>query len=202
MSDFKLCENGHYFPQSLDDCPYCPKSSSKGIKPSQFKGGSDLEKTMLGGGIDNSLDKTQIFGGSGGVGGSNLNKTQIFGNSSPTFGGSPFKAEFEPSQPSVGRKLVGWLVSFTLDPNGADYKLYEGRNSIGADGGCDIVVMGDGAVSSRHLTILHRMGHFKFKDELSTNGTFINDVFEEEGNLKDGDIIRIGDTIFKFRSIA
>jgi pSer/pThr/pTyr-binding forkhead associated (FHA) protein len=63
-------------------------------------------------------------------------------------------------------------------------------------------VRNDPAVSGHHLTILHRMGHFKFKDELSTNGTFINDVFEEEGNLKDGDIIKMGDTIFKFRSIA
>jgi pSer/pThr/pTyr-binding forkhead associated (FHA) protein len=44
------------------------------------------------------------------------------------------------------------------------------------------------------------MGDFKFKDELSTNGTFINDEFVEEGNLKDGDTIRIGQTVFKFRS--
>jgi Inner membrane component of T3SS, cytoplasmic domain len=199
MSEFKLCENGHYFPQSLKDCPYCPKSS-------QFNqgggGGSLLDKTIITG---NDYDKPQFIGGGGqlstyGGGGGNLGKTQIFSGGNQDF--SPFSNQFQTPQPSYGRKLVGWLVSFTIDPNGSDYKLFEGRNLIGSDMACDIVVPNDAAVSARHLTILHRMGHFKFKDELSTNGTFINDVFEEEGNLKDGDMIRIGDTVFKFRSIA
>jgi pSer/pThr/pTyr-binding forkhead associated (FHA) protein len=46
------------------------------------------------------------------------------------------------------------------------------------------------------------MGSFKFKDELSTNGTFVNDAFEEEGSLKDGDTIKIGSTLFKFRTVG
>lgn len=172
MNDFQLCENGHYYPNTLDECPYCPKNSD-----------SD----------DMDLSQTQIFSSK-----SNLSKTQVFsGNSS--FNSSQFN--FQEVRPSHGRKLVGWLVSFTLDANGMDYKLFEGRNLIGSDQACDIVIP-DPAVSGKHLTILHRMGHFKFKDEFSTNGTFINDVFEEEGNLKDGDLIKIGETIFKFRSIA
>lgn len=200
MSEFKLCENGHYFPQGLQECPYCPKTGS------QYQS-SSLDKTIISS-SQTDLDKTQIFGsnqlGGGNQygGGGNLGKTQIFGGSGLSEYGSSFQGNFQPTQPSTGRKLVGWLVSFSIEPNGIDYKLYEGRNLIGSDLGCDIVVPNDAAVSSRHLTILHRMGHFKFKDELSTNGTFINDVFEEEGNLKDGDMIRIGDTIFKFRSIA
>lgn len=189
MQDFKLCENGHYFPKSLNECPYCPKSES------QFKI-SDQDKTFLD--LD-SNQQTQIFGNLG----NNLNRTKIYSEESfDPFLPSTFQPQFQPKQTSYGRKLVGWLVSFTMDPNGADFKLFEGRNLIGSDMGCDIVVNNDQAVSGRHLTILHRMGHFKFKDELSTNGTFINDIFVEEGNLKDGDIIRMGDTIFKFRSIA
>ncbi len=217
MSEFKLCENGHYFPQNIKDCPYCPKPTGTNIK-------KDIENDLN---LGNNFGKTQVFGG-GGFGGkmdnpkenesdfggmfgnnntnninNNLNRTQIFGGGNqvePNFFGnaSPFKAE----PASQGRKLVGWLVSFTIDVNGIDFHLYEGRNLIGGDGGCDIVVQNDRAVSSRHLTILHRMGQFKFKDEFSTNGTFINDVFVEEGNLNDGDVIRIGDTVFKFRSIA
>ena len=162
-------------------------------------------KTQVFGGFGNEKAEENDFGGmfGGQNTGNNLNRTQIFGGSNqaePNFFGSsnPFKAE----PASQGRKLVGWLVSFTIEANGIDFKLYEGRNLIGSDGGCDIVVSNDRAVSSRHLTILQRMGQFKFKDEFSTNGTFINDVFVEEGNLKDGDMIRIGDTVFKFRSIA
>ncbi|TAE74941.1 MAG: FHA domain-containing protein [Bacteroidetes bacterium] len=217
MSDFRLCDNGHYFPQTLENCPYCPKPTSKGGSGQTALGNKNNDES----GTQGNLARTQIFGGNqpkddggfpnlnipksqGGGGGGNLNRTQIFSgnNSFPDFGGgfaSP--QQFQPELGSQGRKMVGWLVSFTIDALGIDYKLYEGRNLIGSDDGCDIPV-NDDAVSSRHLTILHRMGQFKFKDEFSTNGTFINDVFMEEGNLKDGDMIRIGDTIFKFRSIA
>ena len=188
MSDFKLCENGHYFPKSLDECPYCPKTGL----------------SSQGGGLDKTILDIGGLGNQGKIVSSNdLSRTQIFtGNQNYDMGSSFQNNQFQPVQQSYGRKLVGWLVSFTIDPNGADFKLFEGRNSIGSDMGCDIHIPNDSAISSKHLTILYRMGHFKFKDELSTNGTFINDVFEEEGNLKDGDMIRVGDTIFKFRSIA
>ncbi len=206
MSDFNLCENGHYYPQNLKNCPYCPKPDDDAIVPNLPFGnqGGSLSKTVINTGNDDQDDDdlfspSQFMGG-GSTTGSSLGRTQIYG-SEESYGGS-FSDSFQPTPPSLGRKMVGWLVSFTIDANGADFRLYEGRNLIGSDNGCDIVVRNDAAVSGHHLTILHRMGQFKFKDELSTNGTFINDVFEEEGNLKDGDVIRMGDTIFKFRSIA
>lgn len=130
----------------------------------------------------------------------NLNKTVII---TPEIHSSlPTNSPHVSSQPSAntGRKLVGWLVSFTHNPLGQDYKLFEGRNIIGSDSSCDIVIA-DNLVSSKHLTILFRADKFKFKDELSTNGTFINEVMQDEGDLNDGDQIRIGKTIFKFRSI-
>lgn len=227
MSEFKPCgcDNGYFFPSNLDQCPYCEDGQGGGnvqdMPPSipqmgnqdfgddgglggGFGGMGGLEKTKLdmgndfGGGGGGMFDspQTEIFGGGGG----DLSRTQIFS------GGGMGGFDSQPSFPQVaqqqGRKMVGWLVSFTIDENGIDFKLYEGRNIIGADHGCDITVTGDQAVSGKHLTILHRMGHFKFRDEFSTNGTFINDVFVEEGTLKDGDVIRIGETIFKFRSIA
>ncbi len=203
MSDFNLCENGHYYPQNLKECPYCPKSSAD--EPSQqglpFGGGKgSLDRTKISQ-DDDDFNTPSFFGGGGSTGQSDLGRTQIYG-SQDSYGGGSFSSDFQPSAPSIGRKMVGWLVSFTIDSNGADFRLYEGRNLIGSDTSCDIIVRNDAAVSGHHLTILHRMGQFKFKDELSTNGTFINDVFEEEGNLKDGDVVKMGDTIFKFRSIA
>jgi len=189
MNDFKLCENGHYYSQSLSECPYCPK---KGDFSESF-----LEKTHLD--LDDDLDQTQSFGVGKSV--SNLNRTQVYSDDYQSNVNSSLY-QFPQTKPRLSRKLAGWLVSFTIDTNGADFKIYEGRNLIGSDSACDVVVPNDPAVSGKHLTILHRMGHFKFRDEFSTNGTFINDIFEEEGSLKDGDLIRIGDTIFKFRSIA
>jgi pSer/pThr/pTyr-binding forkhead associated (FHA) protein len=95
---------------------------------------------------------------------------------------------------------VGWLVSYTFNPVGADFRIYEGRNSVGADPTCDVVVPDDPAVSARHLTLLYRFDGFRFKDELSTNGTFVNEQMRDEGMLQDGDVIRVGNTVFKFRS--
>jgi hypothetical protein len=187
MSEFKLCSNGHYYDDALAECPFCPKIS-KNIQA------MDLDKTKIDGGDKPLDDKTQIFGGNNSQ--TNLGKTQIFsGNES-----GQDMPRFNEQKNSGGRKLTGWLVSFTMDPLGVDFRLYEGRNIVGSDPQCDIVIPNDSSVSSKHLTILYRMGVFKFKDEFSTNGTFVNEVFCEEGNLNDGDIVKIGNTVFKFRT--
>lgn len=49
--------------------------------------------------------------------------------------------------------------------------------------------------------MLYRGGSIKIKDELSTNGTFVNGAVIEETEIKDGDIILVGKTELKFRSI-
>jgi hypothetical protein len=185
MSDFKLCTNGHYYPDNLDICPYCPKISQN-IK------NMDNDKTKIDSGSNPLDDKTQIF--SGNTGG-NLGKTQIHHGDE-----SQDQPNFNYGSNAAGRKLTGWLVSYTIDPLGVDFRIYEGRNIIGSDPGCDIVIAGDSSVSGKHLTILYRMGVFKFKDELSTNGTFINNEFCEEGVLSDGDNVKLGNTVLKFRT--
>lgn len=96
------------------------------------------------------------------------------------------------------RKIVGWLISYTLHPNGVDFRLYEGRNTLGSDHKCDIIIR-DPKVSGHHLTILFRAGQFLFRDELSTNGTLINGAMANEGVLQDGDYLQLGDTILRFR---
>ena len=49
--------------------------------------------------------------------------------------------------------------------------------------------------------ILFRNGKLRIKDELSTNGTMLNGSEIEEAELNDGDMIKIGRTELKFRSI-
>ena len=189
MDNFKLCPNGHYYNEQLSDCPYCPK-----LQNTQIPNVVNDDKTVIHhtGGGDNS-DKTQIFTPPATANEGSLDKTRIVN-----------APEHQPiiqlGQARNSRKLVGWLVSYTIDDNGVDFKLFEGRNSIGADAGNDIVLANDASISSKHLTILFRLGTFKYKDELSTNGTFINDVIADEGNLADGDMIKLGNTVFRFRS--
>lgn len=196
MSSFSLCINGHQYDSSLEKCPYCPSNeiSNDTVNINQ------IDKTIP---LQSSNDKTQIISPNIQLDNNkdlsaplDSTKTQIFVPTSQQVSNNP-----QVPQVQGNRKLVGWLVSFTINPLGIDFKLFEGRNVVGSDPNSDITVPNDGLVSRKHITILYRMGKFKFKDELSSNGTFINDVYEEEGDLKDGDNIKIGNTLFKLRTV-
>src|SRR5262245_39466880 len=69
--------------------------------------------------------------------------------------------------------------------------------SIGRDAANAIVIDKD-SVSRRHARLVQRRGQTVVVDLESTNGTFVNDVAVKEQELRSGDLIRVGDTIFKF----
>ncbi len=215
----KKCPNGHYYNDALPSCPYCsPDNSFDGFDQTEIP----LDDADTTAGFDDqpaaptpppsSANETIPFGGNvpgtgtdligGGIapspfaggGGSDMDKTIIIDHDAPSAG-----QEGENTRPN--RKLVGWLVSYTLDELGMDFRLYEGKNVIGSDVSCDIAVLQDKSVSGRHATILFRNNKFLLRDELSTNGTFLNgEIVEVETPvLQDGDIIKVGNTVFKFR---
>lgn len=102
-----------------------------------------------------------------------------------------------------GRKLVGFLVTYNRTPLGKAFPIYEGRNYVGRDASCDIAVTDDNLMSGRHMSILYRSvdNKFKFRDEQSSNGTFINKELLDEGELQNYDIVRVGSTLFIFVAI-
>lgn len=189
MNNFKVCKNGHHYQDSYSECPYCPQPQQAGaVQPAAV-----------------ANEKTRIFQQPATAVEDN-EKTQIMQGPVPTFPqegavatGNAASGNAAPI-PQVGRKFVAWLVTYDNYPNGRDYKLYEGRNAVGYSKDCEVCVDFDSLVSSRHLTILYRLGEFLFKDELSTNGTFINGKLSNEGPLNDGDKIKVGNTTFLFRS--
>jgi len=101
------------------------------------------------------------------------------------------------------RRLVGFLVTYNRTPEGRVYNIYEGRNFIGRDPKCDVAVTDDNMMSSTHMSILYRSvdNKFKFRDEQSSNGTYVNKELLDDGELHNYDIIRVGGTIFIFMSI-
>ncbi len=102
------------------------------------------------------------------------------------------------SQKSTKGKLVGWLISYTRNPDGEDYQIYSGYNRIGANPVCDIV-LDDETVSGSHAIIVHREGRFLIKDDLSRNGTFINGrEISESHPLQSYDQVRLGNTVMTF----
>ena len=186
---FTKCASGHYYKEELAACPYC----QGGGRPAAV---ADHKK------------ETQLYTENKDEG-----KTRLVIPQSPsaqsdnrTVFGKDVIVELESGQKVVqkeyrsARKLVGWLVTYSFDRMGADFRLYEGRNVIGRDVECNITVP-DKTISGKHATILFKNEKFKIKDELSSHGTFVNDrdIEDETVELHDNDLIRLGETVFKFK---
>ena len=197
MGNSKTCPKGHLYDSTqYPICPYCPENrevimnigtNSTGVNSPTKTLKSKVKDTSGDADSQNKASKTiisrqedeGIIHAEDGQG----RKKLILGKALPT------------------RRLIGWLVSFSIHPNGVDFKLFEGKNIVGSDSQCDIAIPTDPLISGKHLTILYRQGTVKFKDEFSTNGTFINGEFKEEGELADGDVIKLGNTLIKYRAV-
>ncbi|MDR1783275.1 MAG: FHA domain-containing protein [Dysgonamonadaceae bacterium] len=104
---------------------------------------------------------------------------------------------------SNSRRLVALLITYSIRPQGDIFQVFEGKNFIGRDIATNINIKNDAKMSDKHLSILYRAvdNKFKFKDEQSSNGTFINGSLIDEGELKSGDVITAGSTKFLFFAI-
>ncbi|MDR0971969.1 MAG: FHA domain-containing protein [Bacteroidales bacterium] len=210
---FKQCPNGHYYQE--ENCPYCKQSnygvgSKTSLKTENFVGGGlssqmPTKTDMLGGTKTTIIDEQETVAGneketvSGSMRPPSLSRT-VFGDE-PDVEYTPAGEKVEKKMYRSERKLVGWLVSYSFDSMGVDYKLYEGQNIIGRDINCNITV-NDRMMSNKHATLLFRTGQYALKDEMSSHGTLVNgdNIGFEPHILKDGDEIRMGETTFKFRT--
>lgn len=219
----KKCPNGHIYDPSIygDRCPLCPPPGQGGPAAAPFNGENDGHTHIGVGGTH--IDKPAVSPPTSGMT-SNFNNpanaadptgtTKVRTNEqTEKASGAPAAAGHtsirRPAAPgeapsrTAGRKLVGFLVTYNRNPNGSAFNIYEGRNYIGRDSSCDICVPDDGEISGRHLSILYRTvdKKFKFRDEQSSNGTFVNKELLDEGELRNYDIIRVGGTLFIFIAI-
>ena len=105
--------------------------------------------------------------------------------------------------PKDDRKLVGWLYCSegSRPQEGEDYRVTEGRTTLGTAADCDIVVF-DQYVNAQHAAIIveSRQSTKLLLDHDTKNGTFVNDERITKVELADGDVIRIGQTMFLFKT--
>lgn len=209
----KICPNGHIYDSSIygEECPLCPKDGAGAQY--EFQSNPGQESVMSPGtrvsppagarmeGLSNPFSQSQQAGGYDAAGETQF-KPQQGGPAAPVGGGTMIRPP-KGSAKANGRKLVGFLVTYNRNPLGKSYELYEGKNYIGRDRSADIVVSDDNQISGRHMSILYRNvdNKFKFRDEQSSNGTFVNKELTDEGELQNFDIIRLGSTVFIFIAI-
>lgn len=218
----KTCPNGHVYDQSIygDTCPLCPtsaKTSSSApanqtmVAPDEQSGAHTrvVHPNPNQGGFPN-MQAQQDPTGSTKV--SPYIKQQVQGAAQPqtqnvgartTIRRNPAMMGSAIKPGEDGRKLVGFLVTYNRTPMGKAFNIYEGRNYIGRDASCDISIPDDNQMSGKHMLIRYLSGNnkFSFKDEMSSNGTYINKELLDEGELQNYDIIRVGSTLFIFIAI-
>lgn len=229
MSQFNTCPQGHFYASTLSACPFCktqtvPDSTVKAGPPA----GNNDRTIISGGGGNNTSAPTIPY--SANVGGSDA-PTQYNPNAgaTPYAGGGPSKPDDSdrtvihrpstaksanenksdnPAAPahapsSATRKIIGWLITFTHDPFGTDYRLYEGQNSIGREAGSTLRIIQDGSISGKHATILCRDLKLYLRDEMASNSSYINGTELAPGStveIKDGDTIKFSNTEFLLRT--
>ncbi len=107
----------------------------------------------------------------------------------------------QPSQAQQSKgKIIGWLISYSRNPDGIDYRIHAGYNRLGANPVCDIII-DDETVSGSHAIIVFRDGRCLIKDDLSRNGTFVNGrEITEAHQLQNYDQVRVGNTYLTYIS--
>lgn len=100
-----------------------------------------------------------------------------------------------------GFPIVGWLVPLNGAQAYQTFKLRSGGTKIGTAPPCDIVI-NDGFMSTEHCQINASPQGFMLVDGGSTNGSYVNDrKISGKQDLVDNDMVTLGKTNFKFKSI-
>jgi hypothetical protein len=100
-----------------------------------------------------------------------------------------------------GFPVVGWLVPLNGQNAYQTFRLRGGGTKIGTAPPADIVV-NDGFMSTHHCDIHCSPTGFSLVDPGSTNGCYVNERKVQKHDLVDNDVITLGKTNFKFKSIV
>jgi hypothetical protein len=166
----KFCAKGHQMEDSWDTCPTCQTTGYQ--VPGGAGAGGSVAKTRL----ETEASK-EAAGGVAGAG----RRTVLIS---------------EKRKPPV----VGWFVAMSGDQKGEDFRLHDGKNSVGS-GADSQIALKDSTVSEQHASIRHEDGKFFLTDLDSSNGTYLNDRKIVREELKDNDMIRFGEIIVKFKRL-
>jgi hypothetical protein len=100
-----------------------------------------------------------------------------------------------------GFPVVGWLVPLNGPDAFKTHKLRSSGTKIGTQSNSDIVI-NDGFMSTDHCKINCSPQGFVLEDSGSTNGCYVNDRKVAKHELVDNDVITLGKTNLKFKSIT
>ncbi|HVV81719.1 MAG TPA: FHA domain-containing protein [Kofleriaceae bacterium] len=98
--------------------------------------------------------------------------------------------------------MTAWVVYMSAGPRYLKVvKLKQGVTRIGKNPESDVVVDGDALVSGDHAIIVMSPDGYTISDNNSSNGTHVNDIKITKQELMDGDLILMGKSVLKFKSV-
>jgi Inner membrane component of T3SS, cytoplasmic domain len=172
----KFCAKGHQMEDSWDTCPTCQTTGYVVAGSSGPASSAGMAKTRL----ESEPPKEVGSGGSGGGAGA-ARRTVLIS---------------EKRKPAV----VGWFVAMSGEQKGEDFRLHDGKNTVGSAPDAQIPLR-DSTVSGQHASVRFEEGKFLLTDLDSSNGTFINDKRVVREELRDNDVIRFGEMVVKFKRL-
>lgn len=192
----KTCSKGHIYDSAIygDNCPFCPSGTGTVANHINAGGGDTIGNNSSGTEVNQESGRTFVIGGTASQG-----PTISMGGGGAGGGTIIRPAGGNTAMPGV-KKIMGLLVTYDTIPSGQVFNIYEGKNFIGRSADMDIIIQGDAQVSGKHCYIRYLNQKFKIKDE-STNGTYLNEIETDEGELSPFDKIRIGSTKLIFIAI-
>lgn len=188
----KTCKNGHKYDEKLGKCPHCP-SNHHGNEATVISGSEEVSartRVVQNPAGSRQSDKTRVV-------------APMVSAAAPASRTRISSPGVSAAGPGVQAKLIGWLVTFSWNPLGDDFRIREGKTRMGSSSESDVRIE-DAKISADHATLLYRNGTLKIRDSFSTNGTFVNDedTGDEPYTLKDGDTVRMGNTEFLLRLVG
>ncbi len=101
--------------------------------------------------------------------------------------------------PSEAPEKEGHLWARSGKNVGRRYPIGGDEVFMGRSNNCEIEVEDDRA-SLQHAKLIQQDGRLHIVDLGSTNGTYVNDQRIDEAELRDGDLIQIGETVYEYLS--
>lgn len=95
--------------------------------------------------------------------------------------------------------LSACLVIISGANIGHQHKIKINQTMIGRSMNADIQIDDDSA-SRDHAFIIRDEDGYRIRDNASKNGCYVNDTKVDDARIRDGDLLRVGKTIFKFMS--
>jgi len=203
------CEKGHWYDTTVHKvCPHCKRSSEKlnmrieddVVEDDKTVAFAQAELSLgeeLGAIIGNNSSTDNVF--SDAVYGGRIGDTFLFGESSE--GDDDKTISFGFFGVMETPPVTGWLICMTGAEKGKDYRLHSDKNFVGRSTSMDVVLVDDKKIArEKHCSVIYDPKGNQFYVAVENgNTTYLNQqMITETKELKEGDVITIGDTELVF----